>query len=531
MFGWGRSGGMKREIIINAGGMETRVAIMENGRLEEYQVEYPDDRRITGSIYKGKIQNLEHDLQAAFVDIGLQKNAFLHYWDMVPDNDSDVETLDSATPRRGRRRRVSQKKRMSNAEAEKSFPSGSDIVVQVTKGPIGTKGPRVTTAISLSGRYLVLMPGSSLKGVSRKIDDDKERQRLKKILSKILVPSDMGVIVRTAASGARKGNFARDIRGLLSLWDEISEARAEKKAPCRLYAEPDLVERVVRDWLTEDVSSIVIDVKETYEKIRDLASKISRRAKSKIQLYEGDVPIFDKYKVVDQVEEAFRRQVAMKSGGRLVFDETEALIAVDVNSGRHKGKGSQEEAILEINLEAVAEVARQLRLRNIGGLVIVDLIDMRSRKHQNAVFRAMKTALKRDRARTNVLPISDLGIMEMTRQRVEESLLSTMVVDCPYCKGRGNVKSALSMSVEIQRQIQNQIRKQKSRKEARNLEIVVHPSVLKRLREEDEEMLVGLENELGGSLTFRSDPAKHVEYMRIADSNSGEEVYVSQEFV
>ncbi len=527
MFGWGKGNKLKREIIINAGSMETRVAVLENGRLEEYQVEHPSERRIAGSVFKGKIQNLEHDLQAAFVDIGMSKNAFLHYWDMMPDSRSDMEDADAAP---ARRRRGSRKKRLQNSEIEKRFPAGSDIVVQVTKGPIGAKGPRVTAAVSLSGRYLVLMPGASLKGVSRKIEDAKEHQRLKKILEKIPVPRGTGVIVRTAAAGARKSSFVRDMRGLLALWNDMESQCAEAKAPCRLYAEPDLVERVVRDWLTEDVAAIVIDVRETYEKIRELASKISRRARSKIQFYEGDRPVFEQYGIDRQVEEAFRRQVTLKSGGRLVFDETEALIAVDVNSGRHKGKGSQEEAILDINLEAVAEVARQLRLRNIGGLVIVDLIDMRSRKHQNSVYRAMKNALKRDRARTNVLPISDLGIMEMTRQRAEESLLSAMVVDCPYCKGRGNVKSPMSMSVEIQRQIQNLIRKRKSGKSFPAVDIVVHPSVLRRLREEDEEMLVRLENELGGRLVFRSDPAKHVESIRIADAESGEELYVSQEF-
>jgi ribonuclease G len=533
MFGWRKKGGVKREIIINVTGMETRVAVLENGRIEEYQVEHPSDRRIAGSVYKGKIQNLEHDLQAAFVDIGLAKNAFLHYWDMVPDDETAGADLDAArSGGRGRRkRRASPKKKMGNKEVESNFPAGSDLVVQVTKGAIGTKGPRVTAAVSLSGRYLVLMPGSTLKGVSRKIEDVKERQRLKKILEKMPLPNDMGVIVRTAAAGARKSSFVRDLRGLLAIWEEVSETVKTSKAPCRLYAEPDLVERVVRDWLTEDVDAIVIDEQETYNRIRDLTVKISRRARSKVSLHEGTLPLFDKYKITDQIDETFRRQVKLKSGGCLVFDETEALIAVDVNSGRHRGKGSQEEAILDINLEAVEEVARQLRLRNIGGLVVIDLIDMRSSKNQTAVFRAMKNALKRDRARTNVLPISDLGIMEMTRQRAEESLLSSMVVDCPYCRGRGSVKSPMSMSVEIQREILNLIRKGKAESQKRNLSVVVHPSVLKRLREEDEEMLVDLERELGGMLKFRSDPARHMEYMCIGNADTGEELYVSKDQV
>ncbi len=522
---------MKREIVVNVGNMETRVAVLENGRLEEYQLEHPSEQRIVGCVFKGKIQNLEHDLQAAFVDIGLGKNAFLHYWDMVPE-DADMGDLDAASESRGsgrRKKRSSQRKRITNAEVEKRFPQGSEIVVQVTKGPIGSKGPRVTASISLSGRYLVLMPGSTLKGVSRKIEDGKERQRLKKIMAKIPMPDDMGVIVRTAAAGARKTSFARDMRGLLTLWSDISSDIADKSAPCQLYAEPDLVERMVRDWLTEDVDKIVIDVKETYDRIRNLAGQISRRAKSRVDLYEGDSPLFEQYDINRQVEDAFRRQVPLKSGGSLVFDETEALIAVDVNSRRHKGKGSQEDAIYEINMEAVQEVARQLRLRNIGGLVIVDLIDMRSRKNQNAVLRAMKAALKRDRARTNVLPISELGIMEMTRQRSEESLLSTIYVDCPYCKGQGHVKSPMAVSVEIQRQLENFARKQKQAKKEHQLEIVVHPTVLQRLRQEDEDDLIDLERRMGGSLRFKSDPSRHVEYVCISDVDTNKRVYVNQD--
>jgi ribonuclease G len=277
------------------------------------------------------------------------------------------------------------------------------------------------------------------------------------------------------------------------------------------------------------VDRIVIDSREKYERIRDIASRISRKARSRITLYEGELPIFDHYDVERQIEEAFRRKVNLKSGGYIVFDETEALIAVDVNTGRHKGKGSQEETIFEVNTEAVEEVARQLRLRNIGGLVLLDLIDMKSRKHQSHVYRAMKTALKRDRARANVLPISELGIMEMTRQRVEESILSTMYVDCPYCRGRGKVKSPLGMSVDIQRQILAIMRRRQKDSGVVELQIVVHPTVLERLRREDEEFLMDLQKRFEGRLTFKSDPAKHVEYFSINNAQTGEVLYSSIE--
>jgi len=524
MFGWLKRDKAKREIIINSENLEIRVAVLESGKMEEFQVEHPTEERMVGSIYKGKIQNLEHDLQAAFVDIGMKKNAFLHYWDMSPEEDMLAEFDEGE-----RRHRSSRRKRFSNEEIEKRFPAGSEIVVQVTKGPIGTKGPRVTASLSIPGRYLVMMPGAKLKGVSRKISDDRERQRLKKILSRLEPPENAGLIVRTAGADASKGSFFDDLKGLSIIWQDLQRGIVEKSAPCCLYQEPDLVERVVRDWLTEDVDRIVIDSKDKYEKIRDIASRISRKARSRITLYEGELPIFDHYDVERQLEEAFRRKVNLKSGGYIVFDETEALIAVDVNTGRHKGKGSQEEAIFEVNTEAVEEVARQLRLRNIGGLVLLDLIDMKSRKHQSHVYRTMKAALKRDRARANVLPISELGIMEMTRQRVEESILSTMYVDCPYCRGRGKVKSPLGMSVDIQRQISAIMRRHRKDSGVVELQIVVHPTVMERLRREDEEFLMDLQERFEGRLTFKSDPAKHVEYFSINNAQTGEVLYSSIE--
>jgi len=523
MFGWTQKGKIKREIIINRESLETRVAVLEDGSLEEFQVEHPTERRIVGSIYKGKIQNLEHDLQAAFVDIGMKKNAFLHYWDMVPDDESLLEMEE------GSRRRSSRRKGFSNQGIAKRFPAGSEIVVQVTKGPIGTKGPRVTASLSIPGRYLVMMPGSHLKGVSRKIADVKERQRLKKELSRMAVPRDTGLIMRTVAAGAGWRSFIRDLKALTIAREELHRAIRAKSAPCCIYQEPDLVERVVRDWLTEDVDRIVVDSRKEFERIRGVAVRISRRARSRVHFYEGDLPIFDHFNVERQLEQAFQRTVTLKSGGYVVLDEAEAMIAVDVNTGRHKGKGSQEDAILEVNVEAVEEVARQLRLRNIGGLVVIDLIDMRARKHQNAVYRAMKAALKRDRARSNVLPISELGILEMTRQRVEEGILSSMYVSCPYCQGRGGVKSPLGMSVDIQRQIAAIMRKHRKSEGSGNLQIVVHPTVLERLRSEDEQFLLDLQSKFEGRLSFKSDPGRHVEYFSINDAVTGDVLYSSME--
>ena len=525
MFGFIRKKDIKREIIVNAESLETRVAVVESGIVEEFQMEHPTEERIVGSIYKGRIQNLEHDLQAAFVDIGFRKNAFLHYWDMMPDDQTVLQMEEGV-----RRRNTSRRKRYTNGQIEKRFPAGSEIVVQVTKGPIGSKGPRVTAALSIPGRYLVLVPGANIKGVSRKIGDASERQRLKKILDRLPLPDSTGLIVRTAAAGARKRSFARDLKGIVASWEELQRGIREEKAPCCVYQEPDLVERVVRDWLTEDVDRVIVDSPQKFERIRKMASNISRRAKSVVQPYKGDKPVFDHYGIEAQLEAAFRRQVPLLSGGYLVFDETEALIAIDVNTARHKGKGdSQEQTILEVNTEAVLEVARQLRLRNIGGLVVIDLIDMRSRKHQNSVYRALKAALKRDRARTHVLPISELGLLEMTRQRVEESLLSAMYVECPYCHGRGRVKSALGMSVDIQRQLAAIMRRRDKKGKTFDLQIVVHPTVLERLQEEDEDVLMDLQKQFHGELHFKSSPAQHMARFIIQDRETAEILFSSAE--
>jgi ribonuclease G len=538
----------KREIIVNAESLETRVAILENDRLEEFQVEHPTQERIVGSIFKGRIQNLEHDLQAAFVNIGLKKNAFLHYWDMFPDDEMRLEREEGGRSnrsggnsggnrggnrggRKGGRGRGRQgggkRQRLSNEEIEKRFPPGSEIVVQVTKGAIGTKGPRVTASLSLPGRFLVLMPGSKLKGVSRKIADGDERARLKKVLARIEPPADTGLIVRTAGSGTSKRAFVRDLRGLIASWEELRQNIIDKPAPCCVYQEPNLVERVIRDWLTEDVERIVVDNPEKHDHVKKMAGTISRRARSRVSRYTGELPIFDHYNVEGQISNAFRRKVVLASGAYLVFDETEALIAIDVNTGRHKGRGSQEAAILEVNTEAVEEVARQLRLRNIGGLLLIDLIDMKSRKHQNSVYRTMKNALRRDRARTNVLQISELGIMEMTRQRAEESLLASVYTECPYCRGRGEVKSGLAMSVDVQRQISAVMRKRTNRGKALKLQVVVHPSVLERLRNEDEQVLIELQTRFEGSLSFRSDATRHVESFQIRDAETSDVLYTT----
>ena len=521
LFGWLKRSSLKREIIVNVEKLETRVAVLENGRLEEYMVEHPEEERLVGSVFKGRVQNLENDLQAAFVDIGLAKNAFLHYWDMTPDADALLDEDDE--PKKGGKGRKSAK--LSDAEIAKRFPPGSEIIVQVTKGPISTKGPRVTANLSIPGRYLVMMPGTRIRGVSKKIGDAKERQRLKKILDKLPLPDNVGLVVRTVGAGASARAFARDLRNLVSVWNEMQMNIKRLRTPCCIFQEPDLCERVVRDWLTEDVDAILIDDEKSYNQMRDVTGLISRRAKAKIRRYDGQTGIFEHYGLERQLSEAFARQVPLKSGGYLVIDETEALIAVDVNTGHYKGKGSQEEAILEVNLEAVEEVARQLRLRNIGGLVVLDLIDMKSRKHQREVYRALKEALKRDRARTNVLEISELGLLEMSRQRQDRSILSQLTSRCPYCQGHGVVKSPLAISVEIQRRLTALLKKAELEKKPFEPKIVIAPQVMQRLRTEDAEILAQLQKDFSTRLTFVSELHRHPEAFSILDAATSQVLY------
>jgi len=504
------------KLVLSVEKLETRVALLEGGRLEEYSVERKSSRNIVGSVYKGKVKNIEMGLKAMFVDIGFEKNAFLHFWDAIPAAlDSGVEEIDRRSNKRPR-------KRITIKDIPSIYPVGSDVIVQVTKGPIGTKGPRVTTNLSFAGRYLVLMPFSDRSGISRKIEELKERERLRKVLRQLNIPEGVGVIIRTVGEGQRARYFVRDLRVLLDQWGKVDQAIRENPAPCRLFEEPDLVERTVRDFLTEEINEIVCDDRGATDRMIDMIGQISRRARNRVRHYDGATPIFETYGVQKQIDDAFHRQVWLKCGGYIVIDETEALVAVDVNTGRNKGGRDVEKTILQTNLEAADEIARQLRLRNIGGLIIADFIDMKSRKDQQAVFNLMKERLKRDKARTHVLAISQLGLMEMTRQRAQESLSDTIYENCPYCGGRGVVKTTMSTSVELHRTLNTVMRRYQD--SIHDIRVILNPDVLKRLKEEDEELLVELERRYAGRLMFRADPTFHHEKFVITDANTGVEL-------
>src|SRR5256885_3327651 len=337
------------KLILSVEKLESRVALLENGRLEEYSVERKSSRNIVGSVYKGRVKNIEMGLKAMFVDIGFEKNAFLHFWDAIPAAlDSGIEEID----RPGKR---GQRKRITAKDIPNIYPVGSDVIIQVTKGPIGTKGPRVTTNLSFAGRYLVLMPFSDRSGISRKIEDPKERERLRKILRQLEIPDGVGVIIRTVGEGQRARYFVRDLRFLIDQWAEVEKLIRDKPAPYRVFEEPDLVERTVRDFLTEEIDEVLCDDREATERMAEMVGQISRRARNRIHFYEGTSPIFETYGVQKQIDDAFHRQVWLKCGGYIVIDETQALVGIDLDTGRHKSGRDGGRTILQTNLETARQ--------------------------------------------------------------------------------------------------------------------------------------------------------------------------------
>jgi ribonuclease G len=513
------------ELIINAEPLEKRVALLKDGVLEKFEVERTGEAREVGAIFKGRIQNLEQGLKAAFVDIGEDKNAFLHYWDILPAaNDSSIEIVRDNKSEKQRKREA---EKVTVKDIPKLYPVGSEIVLQITKGQIGTKGPRTTTNIALPGRFLVLMPHTGTLGISRKIEDKKERSRLKSILRDLTLPEGMGIIVRTAGEGKKARYFIRDLHILLKRWEVIQQRIETSKKPTCLYVEPDIVGRTVRDFLTEEIDRVMVDKQDDYDSIIEEVNRISPRSKSKIHRFAEDIPVFERFNIERQIAQTFMRCVPLPGGGEIVIEETEALISIDVNTGGHKNKSKDgKDFILQVNLEAATEIARQVRLRNIGGLIILDFIDMKAKKDRNAVYQRMKREMAGDKAKNHILQISTLGIMQMTRQRHSESHSSGVYTDCPYCNGRGSVKSSRTMSVEIQRRLISVIRHMRARdghdKEI-NLRVLLHPTNLERLRTEDEELLLEIERSYGAHLSFRADPIYHVENFKIIDTETGQE--------
>ena len=514
-----------RELVINAETLEKRVALLTNGVLDKFEIEHKGENRMVGAIFKGRVQNLEGGLKAAFVDIGQPKNAFLHYWDMLPAaNDSQVEFIRDNESAEQKQRKA----RYQAKDIPQLFPAGSDIVIQVVKDQIGTKGPRSTTNIALPGRYLVLMPFSGACGVSRKIEESSERERLKDILRSLTIPEGMGVIIRTAGEGKQARWFVRDLHMLLKRWQAIVEKiNAPDRKPVLLYQEPGLIERTVRDFLTEEVDRILVDNPEDFKLVQDLVGEVSPRSRSRVELYADPIPVFERYNIERQIEQLFQRRVPLPSGGEIVIDETEALTAIDVNTGGHRGKDGAKDGnfITQANLEAVTEAARQIKLRNLGGLIMIDTIDMKNPKDRKKVFDTLREAMEDDRAKHQILPISQLGVLQMTRQRHTESNTTSMYTACPHCQGRGIVKNPRTVSVEIQRKLLSVIRRlREAAGPERELEIniLLHPVNLERIITEDREFFRDLMKSCKVRLGTKPDPTYSIEAFKLFDGSGKE---------
>ncbi len=497
---------MFREIVINADPNETRIAVLEDARLVELFVERADERRLVGDIYKGEVNAVLPGIQAAFVEIGLAKTAFLHVSDLL-ESMVDFEMFDiddNEAPR------PSSSHHREELNIQDHLKKGQEVIVQVIKEPIGTKGPKVSGRLSLPGRFLVLMPGMNHIGVSRKIIDRDERQRLKGYLQE-LKPNHAGLICRTAAEGRTRKEVEDDVEYLVDLWKQIEEASASVVAPALVHREMEMTTGLIRDVFNDEVDRLVIDDKDSYQRIVTYLKSYAPELKSRIKLYRGDGPIFDEYGIESEIEKSLERKVWLKKGGYLVIDQTEAMVAIDVNTGRFTGKKNQEETILKTNLEAAEEVARQLRLRDLGGIVVVDFIDMESESSKKQLAELLRSALRRDRARTKVHAVSELGLIEMTRQRERESLFHYFSENCATCGGTGKVLSMNSVSMKVDRFLL----RVGARSKEKQVMLRVHPDVATHLFDSRSARLEELEKRHGFRIDIREDPRMRRDDIRI----------------
>jgi ribonuclease G len=561
---------LKREILINGSQRETRVAILEDDRLVELLVDRPDHRRTVGDIYLGRVEAVLPGIQAAFVDIGQDKSAFLHASDLLePDEDEEPEEEDgdagaeeavgpeqsevnelpageataerkggwrSRDRRRGRRgngaaateRPQSNEGRQREISPRRALPNIQDILkkgqslpVQVTKEPIGSKGCRVTAQISLPGRFLVYMPYASKVGVSRKIESREQRAKLREMVSKLLPKDSGGVIVRTVAEGVTEEHFRREIDSLLALWKKINRKKSfVRRAPAVLQRETSLTRGIIRDLFSSKVDALHVDMKELYNEIEQYLQQIDPELMGRVHLYTEPTPLFDKFDIESEIRDLFKARVELPTGGSLVIQPTEALISIDVNTGRYTGKKDPEKTILRTNIEAAREIARQIRLRDIGGIIVCDFIDMETRSNRDKVLQELRTHLGRDRARTKALAVSELGLVEMTRQRVRPSLWHSMTTDCPTCAASGRVFTP----EVVARRLERALKRAGHERRERQLTVRLHPEVALYLLEEEPKLLHTLTKLTGVDIELRDDPMMRLDEFRLMSRPAGRDV-------
>ena len=491
---------MDKKIIVNCDNRATRVAVLENGKLVELYIERPLQHRVVGNLYKGIVANVLPGMQAAFVDIGLERNAFLYVDDIFTEFNDE-----NPPPARG--------------EIQKLLKVGEEIMVQVIKEPFGNKGARVTGQVTLPGRYLVLVPGADYVGVSRRVESQVERERLRREAEK-LRPENLGLIVRTVAEGVDLEVLEQDLQFLVQLWHRILSRFQQKTAPAIIYQDLALTCRIARDMFVEEFNSFLIDNELEYEKVGEILDYISPHLKSKVVFYRDPQPVFERYGIEKEIEKALEGQVWLKSGGYLVFDETEALTVIDVNTGRYIGRRNLADTILKTNLEAAEEIARQIRLRDIGGIIIVDFIDMSIEEHRQKVLGRLNESIKHDRTKTYVLGLTSLGLVEMTRKKVRQDLAAVLQQPCPYCNGVGRVLTPLVVSTRIERELKK-ILQQEPRE-----------AVLVEMHHEVASIIIGtggvnlkkIEEELGRHIFIRGTEEIHIEKYRIMATGSLKEI-------
>jgi len=494
---------MKKEILINYTSREVRIAILEDKELVEFLIEREDSRRMVGDIYIGRVAAVIPGIQAAFVDIGQEKAAFLHVSD-VATGSIDPDLLEDEDIVLGNKRRK------EFAPIESLLKKGQDILVQVRKEAIGTKGPRISSQLSLPGRYAVLMPNLDHIGISRKIDNRKERQRLRSIVRKNR-PRGAAIIVRTAGIGVSADQLRDDVRYLEKLWKDIRKKVECATPPALIHEDVDLTVFALRDIFTEKVDQIIIDNKEEFDRLKSYLKSMAPHLVSRVKIYREKVPILDFYEIEREIEKTLERKIWLKKGGYIVIEHTEALVSIDVNTGRFTGKRDQEETILETNLIAAREVVRQLRLRDIGGIIVVDFIDMEKEENKRKVYGEFRRALRKDRSRARVSPISDLGLVEVSRKRVRPSLLHFYSEECPYCQGGGKVLSIESMAMKIEQWV----RRIGAQGRERGILFRVNPILAIHLKDEKEAETRELAEKYGLKLEVVEDPRMHREEFEI----------------
>lgn len=503
---------MLNELIINVTREESRVALLESGQVVELYIERKKDTSLVGNVYKGRVLKILPGMQSSFIDIGLEKAAFLYVSDIMPN----VEDYYAPFIESGSEEDLELKDASSPTEAPKSLPieellrEGEEIFVQVAKDPMGTKGARVTSYVTLPGRYLVLMPNVDHVGISRRIENEETRAQLKDIANEIR-PKGYGLIMRTASEDASAEEIRRDLEFLLHVWESTQAKKDKVSAPALIYSDLDLVFRSIRDFMSHDVERLVIDSHDEYERLCDFVSSYFPKLLHRIELYDGREPIFDAFAIELDVSRALERKVWLKSGGYIIIDQTEAMTVIDVNTGKFVGKESLEDTILKTNLEAVKETAYQIRLRNLGGIIIMDFIDMEKPENREKVFNALVEAMKKDRAKSTIYNISELGIIQMTRKRVRESLGRVLCEHCPYCEGKGFVKSAPTVCYEIFRKLRKM-----SLPTGKTAMITANSAVAELLSDEERYGLEQIEKTFGIKLIVKEDFRLHQEHYEIS---------------